>query len=273
MSLSGNGVVSFVRVTVLSAAGTLAMLYFLQSKLLYLPDSRFIVTPDQRGCAYEEVTFESPDGFRLAGWFIPVENPKGVILHCHGNGGNISYNLYVAELARRLGYSVFLFDYRGYGKSEGKITEEGTYWDAEGAWLYLTETKKVPAEDIIVWGQSLGGPIAAWLATFRTVKALILESTFTSFADIGSDVYPFLPVRLLARFDYNTLQYIPEVRCPVLIIHSPDDEIIPCKHGRRLFEAAKEPKQFLETRGTHNEGMMVSTTIYEEGIKAFTTIF
>ena len=142
--------------------------------------------------------------------------------------------------------------------ARGNPSEEGTYSDMAGAWRYLTESRKVPAGQILLYGQSLGGPIAAKLATEKTPAALILDSSFTSFVDIAGHHYPFLPVRWLARFEYNTLEHVKNVRCPVLVIHSPDDEIAPFSQGVALYEAAPEPKAFVKLRGGHNDALFLS---------------
>ena len=123
--------------------------------------------------------------------------------------------------------------------------------------------------EIVIFGRSLGGSIAAWLAKDIKPKALIVESSFTSVRDIGAELYPYLPVRLLSRFDYNTLDYLGQVKSPILIVHSQDDELIPFNHGRRLFEAANEPKEFLQITGTHNEGFVISGKYYEDGLGSF----
>jgi fermentation-respiration switch protein FrsA (DUF1100 family) len=249
--------------------GLLVVLTAFQSRLIYFPQRDIIATPDEIGLSYEDVYFEAPDGVKLSGWFIPAEDSRGVILYCHGNGGNISHHLEFIRIYHRLGLSTFVFDYRGFGRSEGKPTEQGTYLDAEGAWRYLVEDRNIPPTEIIIFGRSLGGPIAARLGRDYKPKALIIESAFTSVRDIAADLYPYLPVRFMSRFDYNTMDYLRGVRSPVLIVHSRDDEIVPFKHGRRLFEAAGEPKEFLEITGSHNEGFMTSGRFYEEGLNFF----
>ena len=192
-----------------------------------------------------------------------------MVLFCHGNAGNMSHRLESIRVFHRLGLSTLIFDYRGYGQSEGKPTEQGTYLDAEAAWRYLVQRQEVDPAEVFVFGRSLGGAIAAWLARGHTPKALIMESTFTSVPDIAAHLYPYLPVRLLSRFHYNAVDYVRQVNCPVLIVHSRDDEMIPFSHGRRLFETANEPKEFLEIRGSHNEGFMTSADRYEEGLASF----
>ncbi len=260
---------SALRAIALSVTGVLALMFFLQSRLVYFPDGQIVATPGDRGMAYEEVMFEAADGVRLAAWYVPSEAGRGVVLFSHGNGGNISYNLPFVEILHRVGLSTFLYDYRGYGRSQGSPSEEGTYSDAEGAWRYLTENRKVPAGQIFLYGQSLGGPIAAKLAREKPPAAIILDSSLTSFVDIAGHHYPFLPVRWLARFEYSTLEHVRNVRCPVLVIHSPDDEIVPFGQGVALYEAAPEPKAFVKLRGGHNDALLLSAGAYREGIDAF----
>ncbi|MGA1869973.1 MAG: alpha/beta hydrolase [bacterium] len=192
-----------------------------------------------------------------------------MVLFCHGNAGNISYLIDTVQQYARVGLSAFIFDYRGYGQSEGKPSEKGTYRDAEAAWHYLVETKQIASSDIIIIGRSLGGAIAAWLATKHTPMAVILEASFTTLPDIGSQLYPYLPVKFLTNFAYNTIDYISHVHCPVLVVHSQDDQMIPIDHGRKLYAAAHEPKDFLEISGGHNEGFFASEEPYLQGLDAF----
>ena len=240
-----------------------------QSRFVYYPTYEIERNPRDIYIEYEYIDFKSTDGTALTGWFIPAPEQKGVILFCHGNGGNISHRLDTISILNKLGLSTFIFDYRGYGQSDGKPSEKGTYNDAEAAWLYLTEERGIPAETIIIHGRSLGGPIAAWLSTKHTPKVCILESTFTSVPDLGSDFYPWLPVRLMSRFHYSTISYIKEITCPILIIHSSEDDLIPYSHGQALFEAAGEPKEFLHIHGSHNDGYVISRERYSAGLKAF----
>ncbi len=249
-----------------------SVIFLLQSRLIYYPNmpSRAVTaTPDQAGLIYERVEFGAEDGVRLDGWFLPAEMPRGVLLFFHGNAGNISHRLESLRIFRDLGLSTFIFDYRGYGRSEGKVSEQGTYRDAEAAWRYLTVERGIPEQSIVYFGRSLGASIAAHLAMTHVPKALILESAFTSAPDVAARTYPFLPVRWLARFQYNAREYLESVTAPVLIVHSPQDEIIRFEHGRALFASANEPKRFLEIRGGHNEGFLVSRKPYVDAIDAF----
>jgi len=246
-----------------------ALLFIFQSHYVYYPERVLSADPSSIGLQFESVSFETADGVKLFGWFIPSQSARGVLLFFHGNAGNISHRLESIQIFHQLGLDVFIFDYRGYGQSEGKPSEQGTYKDAEAAWRYLVEERQTNPSQVIVFGRSLGGVVASWLAQSRTPGALILESTCTSLGDIAATLYPYLPVRLLLRFEYNTAEYLGRVNCPVLIVHSRDDEIMPFSHGRRLFEMAKEPKKFLEITGTHNEGFITSGKRYEEGLNAF----
>lgn len=250
----------------------LLLLYFSQSRLLYypnLPSRQIAASPDSWGMAFESVEIVAGDGVKLHGWFIPAENSHATLLFFHGNAGNISHRLDSLRLFHELQLSVFIFDYRGYGLSGGTPTEKGTYLDAEAAWSYLTDSLATPPQRIILFGRSLGGSIAAWLASRSDAMGLILESAFTSVPVLASEIYPFFPVRWLSRFRYDTLHYLQSVTLPVLVIHSRDDEIIPISHGRKLYDQAAEPKRFLEIGGGHNDGFLRSGNRYTDGLKAF----
>ncbi len=252
--------------------GLVALLVLFQSSFLYFPSGNIEATPKDIGLPFEEVWLRTSDRVKLHSWFVPAEKNRGVVLFFHGNGGNISHRLDSIYTFNRLGLSVFIFDYRGYGQSEGKTTEEGTYRDAEAAWFYLVEKRKIPPGEIVIFGRSLGGSIASWLAQDHIPRALIVESSFTSVPDIGAEIYPFFPVKQISRFEYNTREYLSRVNCPVLIVHSPEDDLIPFSHGEKLFESAKDPKNFLEIRGGHNDGFMVSGGTYKDGLESFFSV-
>ena len=240
------------------------ILYFMQPTFLYCPVQEISNTPDELGMDFEDVAFQTDDGLCLNGWYIPVESSQFTVLFCHGNGGNIMHRLDTINIFYSLGLSCFIFDYRGYGSSEGKTTEEGTYLDVMAAYKWLTEEKKISPDDIIIFGRSLGGSVAAYLAAKVEARALIIESTFTSYVDIGRKFYPYMPVRWFARFSYRTIDYIKDVRCPVMIIHSRNDDIVPFEFGLELYEVANEPKEFVEISGSHNDGFLVSSDIYRK---------
>lgn len=245
------------------------LLFFNQTRLIYYPERFISATPQIRNLSFEDIVFTAGDGEKISGWLIPSQSPKGMILFCHGNAGNISHRLDSIEIMHDLGYSVFIFDYRGYGKSEGSPTEEGTYLDVQAAWNFLVNERQISPSDIILFGRSLGGAVAAWLAVRVKPKACIIESTFTSAKDMASGMMPFFPARLLCRFNYDTRKALQKINCPLLIVHSPDDDIIPFRHGRNLFEAAKEPKTFLQINGDHNSGFLLTGKKYITGLENF----
>lgn len=249
-----------------------AYVYAIQSSLIYypnMPGRNLVATPENIGLTYQDVKFITDDNIKLHGWFIPNNNAKGTVLFFHGNAGNISHRLDSIAIFNSLQLNVFIFDYRGYGQSEGKITEKGTYKDAEAAWNYLNNTLGINEKQIIIFGRSLGASIATWLARKHTPAALVIESGFSSVPAMGQRLYPFLPIRWLAHLKYDTKQYVKNIACPVMVAHSKDDEIIPFEEGREIFEAAPKPKQFLEMRGGHNDGFIISGSTYVEGLKLF----
>jgi uncharacterized protein len=264
----------------LRAAGFLTCIYimltasacFWQSKLVYFPRPGVQATPADAGIYYEDVTLQAADGVKLHAWFVPApDKPRGALLYCHGNAGNISYRVGLVSVFRRMGLDVLIFDYRGYGQSEGKPSEDGTYLDAEAAWDYLVTKRGVRPERIAIFGKSLGGGVAAHLAAEpeRKPGALVLQSTFTSIPDVGAEQFWWLPVRLIARIKYPSLKTLPAIKCPVLVVHSRGDELIPFHHGQQLFAAANEPKEFLEIQGDHNGGWQLSGRAYTDGIQRF----
>ncbi len=244
--------------------------YFNQYYYAYSPKREVAANPFDLKLYFEEVLLKASDGVNLSGWFIPSRNCKEVILFLHGNGGNISTRLTLIDyFNRKIGLSVFIIDYRGYGKSEGRTTEAGTYLDARAAWDYLIVSKKIKPENIIIYGRSLGGPIAARLAGEVGAKLLILDSTFTSMKDIAAEMYPYLPVRRFFKYDYPTISYLKSVKCPLLIIHSSGDDRIPFSHASKLYNNANEPRQVLKISGTHRKNYVKSREVYIEGIKSF----
>ena len=168
-----------------------------------------------------------------------------------------------------MGYYTLAIDYRGYGRSGGRTTEKGIYRDAAAAWSYLTEHRGIAAGDIVVFGRSLGASVAAWLAGRQEPRALIVESSFTSVPDIAQEIYPWLPARWLSRLQHSTQEYIRAVRCPVLVVHSRDDEIIPFHHGESIFSAANEPRSLLAIRGGHNDAFRNDEIAYVGGLRSF----
>jgi len=258
-------------VALLAYAMLVALMWLVQERFIFYPQTGrdIVATPAARGVPYEDVVLRTSDGKQLNAWWIPADKPRGAVLLFHGNAGNISHRIEYALMFRRLGYSTLLVDYRGYGRSTGTPTEAGTYIDADTAWRWLTTTRGVPERDIVLFGESLGGGVASWLAARHPVRALVLASTFTSAVDLGAELYSFLPVRLVSRVRYETLRRLHDVRAPVLVIHSPDDDVIPFRHGRRLFDAALEPKAMLQIAGGHNDGFVFRREEWVATLAAF----
>jgi fermentation-respiration switch protein FrsA (DUF1100 family) len=250
-----------------------ASVYIFQSRLLYFPNvpgRALTATPADIGLTFEEARITTADGIELHGWYVPAGTGAPAVLFCHGNAGNISHRLEWLQIFHDMGLAVLLFDYRGYGRSRGAPDEPGTYRDAQAAWDFLTRSKGVAPARIVIFGESLGGSIAAHLAKdVASAGALILTSTFTSAPDLASQFYWYLPVRLLARFEYPTAEYVSHVRAPTLVIHSRDDEIVPFAHGRKIFERAAGPKEFVEISGDHNAGFLVSGSTLTQGVRNF----
>jgi fermentation-respiration switch protein FrsA (DUF1100 family) len=258
------------------AAGYLVLVglaFAFQDRLLFQPSSAILATPDRAGMDYESVRVGTEDGEELHGWWIPArggeEAARGTLLFFHGNAGNISGRLESVQQFHHLGLNVFIFDYRGYGESSGSPGEDGLYRDADAAWQYLVGTRGLSPSDVVLFARSMGGGPATWLATRTDPRAVILESVFTSVPDIAAHHYPFLPARALARIQFDNLDRVGDLGAPLLVIHSRGDRVVPFEHGRRLYEAASEPKQFLEIEGGHNDGFLVSSDRYLRAIDGF----
>jgi len=239
------------------------------NRFLFHPVKRLEATPAIIGLAYQNVRFTASDGTRLHGWWVPAPFSRGTVLFCHGNAGNISYLIDTIDIYHKMSLDIFVFDYRGYGVSEGDPTEEGTYLDAEAAWKHLVERRRIKPRAIIVVGRSLGGPIAARLCRNKHPRALILESTFTSVRDLAEYYYPDMPVAWLFKDAYDTSAYVSDVHCPVLVIHSEYDEIVPFHMGKELYQTANSPAMFITIEGSHNSGFYTSRDVYISGIADF----
>jgi fermentation-respiration switch protein FrsA (DUF1100 family) len=267
-----SNILSIVVMAAAAYAVVLLALFVFQSRLVFFPDmpSRTVGPgPDSIGLAFEPVEIVTEDGVKLDAWYVPAQQPRGVVLFFHGNAGNISHRLDSLRIFNALNLDTLIFDYRGYGRSEGKVSEQGTYRDGEAAWRYLREKRGIAAAEIVLFGRSLGAAIAAYVASRHTPGALLLESGFVSVPDMAAALSPWMPARRLARIKYPTGEYLKAVSCPVLIVHGRDDEIIPFDQGRKLFERAREPKHFLELRGGHNDGFLVSGRRYLDGLDSF----
>lgn len=232
------------------------LLRWFEHSRVYHPTRQLEASAAELGRPFEDVSFKTKDGIELNGWFFSA-NPdsacsKMVFINCHGNGGNISHRLGLYRALLDIGAAVFTFDYRGYGKSRGRPSEEGTYLDAQAAYQWLRQ-KGFAGRNIIVYGESLGGGIASELCLREETGGLILQSTFTSLPEIGAEIYPWLPVRWMGRIKYDTRSKLPRLKIPVLVMHSRDDDLIGFRHSEQNFAAANEPKLSAELGGGHND--------------------
>lgn len=246
-----------------------ALLYLFQPHFIYYPHKQLLGTPEDIDLAYRDVALQTDDGLSIHGWYIPHPEARAKLLFLHGNAGNVSHRLDSLKIFNDLGLSVFIIDYRGYGRSDGRPSEQGTYKDAKAAWHYLNEQLNKDDQAIIVFGRSLGGGVASWLATQVNTDGLILESTFTSIMDMGKHYYPYLPIPLITRIRYDSLANITAITSPILFIHSQNDQIVPYKYGRALFAKATSEKIFVDITGDHNSGFIVSGKSYTDALDAF----
>ena len=255
---------SFVIYAVIGLLLLNVLMYLQQPHMIFFPMSELDQTPPDWGLEYEDVKLNTADGVQLHGWYIPKRESGQVLLFFHGNAGNISHRRDSIQLFHRLGLNVLIIDYRGYGKSEGKPGEQGLYRDATAAWRYLTEQKGFDPDDIVIFGRSLGGAVAAKLAAGVEARGLILESTMSSARDFARVVFKILSRLVVVRYEFNTAQLIKNVHYPVLVLHSPEDEIMPFHLGQKVYDEANQPKRFVRMRGDHNNGFLLSQPEYQQ---------
>jgi len=265
-------VASVARIAIAAYVGLCLLVYLRQSGYVYYPKPTLQFTPEDYGLPFESLTLTTSDGESLGAWYVPAgDNPREgwSLIFCHGNAGNIGDRVGSIKTFHDLGIHVLIFDYRGYGESTGKPDEAGTYQDALAAWNHLAGEKQVAPKNIVVFGRSLGGAIASWLALQHRPGLLLLESAFTSATDMAARLFPYLPTRVFSRFRYDSLERLPRLDCPVFIAHSPDDDTVPFEHASRLFEAAPSPKTFIEFSGGHNSGGMDADRTYFDAFRSF----
>ena len=250
---------------------TVVLAAVFQDRLIFFPSRVVEITPKIFRLDYEEVEFPATDGELLSGWFVGHPNATYTILYCHGNAGNIGDRVDYLKIFHELELNCFIFDYHGYGNSSGKRPSQSrTSFDVVGAWEYLTKTKNIDPSTIILYGHSLGGGIAGQLFNFHQPRALILDSTFTSLREIARFRYPFFPTNLFLRIRYDTVKQLQtKVHCPVLVMHSRDDDLIPFEQGQKLFTKANKPKDFVALIGSHNSNFLESGEQYKLGLKRF----
>ncbi|NLF56324.1 MAG: alpha/beta fold hydrolase [Candidatus Hydrogenedens sp.] len=251
-----------------AAAGVAGLWVFQESLMFNGRTAEIVQTPGELGWAFEELWLEVPGG-RTHGWWMPLEGARGAVLFSHGSGKNVSHYLDDAEIFRNLGFSVLLYDYGGYGRSAGKASEQRCYADVRAVWGHLTGKLGVSPEKVVLAGASMGGGVTSELAAEVTAGAVVLENTFTSVPDVAGDTLPWLPRFVMTRLQFRNIEKVPRFRSPLLVVHSVDDDTVPFSHGRRLFEAAGQPKEFLQISGSHGGGKFSSGEVYSGGVGAF----
>lgn len=252
----------------LGYAGVCGVIFLRQESFVFFPERALAGTPADAGLRYEPVRLRTADGLALGAWWVPAQRPRGALVFAHGNAGNISHRLDKLAFLHGIGLSVLAFDYRGYGESQGRPSEPGTYRDMDAAVEFVAREKGFPPSRTLYLGESLGGAVAVEAASRRPPAGLILESTFTSVHAMARRYYPWLPARLLLTIRYDSLSRMPDVACPTLILHSPDDDIVPYAMGRELFAASREPKAFADLVGGHNSGGFATSPQAQEALGA-----
>ncbi len=258
--------------------GAFAALYLLaavllrafQQRLLYYPRRELASTPAQLGLDYRDLWLRDHDGQRLHAWYVPARHPRFAVLFLHGNSGNMSAQMDAVSAYHDLGCDVLYMDYRGYGQSDGMPEEQGLYEDADIAWHYLVQELGADPQQIIIVGRSLGGGVATWLAVQHPPRALILEATFVSLPAVVAERFLFPPAYLVMNHTYPSRERLQQIHAPVLVVHSRTDQLIPYRHGQRLFAAAHHPKQMVTLpQGGHRTAFLVCNTEYRAGLQAF----
>ena len=248
-------------------------LWLLQPRMIFFPMRTLVATPAAYGLDHEDVRITTQDGVELHGWLVPAQTRRdrspSTLLFFHGNAGNISHRGDSLAIFAALGLDVLIIDYRGYGNSGGSPSEQGLYRDASAAWRWLRETAQRPAEDIVIFGRSLGAAVAAELAARVDPAGLIVESGFDALPALADYHYPLLARLIPLRFRFPSAEHIARVDAPVLVLHSPDDEIVPYRLGQALYGAASQPKGFVALRGGHNDGFLRSEPGYSRALAAF----
>jgi pimeloyl-ACP methyl ester carboxylesterase len=239
-----------------------------ERRLVFKPADRTVpAPPDYFKLRQRHVRYPSTDGTVLSAWIVPAasRDSSGMwMLICHGNYGNIGYGQRPEfyAFARDAGLNLLAFDYRGFGESDGSADEAGLYQDALASWHYLTDSLGVPPSNIVIFGHSLGSGVATELATRVDAAALVLEGAFTSVIDRGQELYPLLPVRLIGSQRFESLARMPSITEPKLLLHSPEDDVIPFAHSERLLAAAAAPKRLVSVSGGHMDAFSQDKETY-----------
>lgn len=243
----------------------------MEDKFIFYPVSEIGQTPIDAGLPFNDIYFTTSDGVRLNGWFVSHPGANTTLLWFHGNAGNISHRVENIRLLHdKVAINIFIFDYREYGRSEGKVSEEGTYKDGEAALKYLRAREDVEPKRIVFFGRSLGAAVAAEMATRHECLALILETPFASIREMARVTFPFLPIGPFLRTRYDTVEKVKKIKAPLLVLHGDRDDIVPFAQGKKVFDAALEPKEFYTIPGArHNDTYIVGGDAYFTVLKDF----
>jgi len=241
---------------------------YIETRGIFFPEKEIKVYPSVLNLPFEDIYIKTEDGARINGWFIPRSNARYTLLFFHGNAGNIEHRLDKLVMLREAGVNIFIIDYRGFGKSEGRLTEEGFYLDANAAYNYLVNSRKIRPEEIILYGESLGTAVVIDLASKVKVAAIIVEGAFSGGRDMARKIYPFLPAFLFSN-KFDSLKKIKKVQAPKLFIHSINDEIVPFALADKLYQAASAPRELIELIGSHNTAFLDSKEKYVSSIGLF----
>lgn len=241
---------------------------YLERKGIYYPSRQINLYPSSVDLSFEDVYFTTADNLKINAWYIPSDKARFTLLFCHGNAGNIMDRLDKIQLLHRIGMNIFIFDYRGFGKSEGEPREQGLYLDAQAAYDYLIKKLEVDPVGIILYGESLGSTVAIDLARTKQVGGVIIEGGFSSGKDMGARMYPFLPGFIFSNI-FDSISKIRDVRAPLLFIHGREDQIVPLNLAYKLYQRANAPKEFVELPGDHNTFFLDSWQKITSSISAF----
>lgn len=243
----------------------------MEKKLIFFPEKEIVLTPAAVGLPFEDLYLDTADGVRINAWFVPFQGARTTLLALHGNAGNISHRVDLLQaLHREVQVHVLMIDYREYGRSQGTVSEEGTYLDAQAAYDHLIRRSDTDPKRIVVFGQSLSAAVGVDLAGRRPLMGLILEAPFLSVKAMAKEAFPWLPIGGLLKTRYDSLARIGEINAPVLILHGDRDAIVPYAHGRRLFEAARLAKRFYTIRGAgHNDTYLAGGKGYFDAMAGF----
>lgn len=249
-----------------------ALLLIFENKIIFYP-TRYpdgFWDPASVGTPAQDIYFKAEDGVTLHGWFIPAKKPVATLLWFHGNAGNLSHRLDNIQRLASLNLNIFIFDYRGYGRSEGEPNEQGIYKDSQSAYKTVVGLDAVSVDTLFLFGRSLGGVCALETAMHHPARGLILESVFTSSADMSRKIFPFIPLGWAVRSKLDALGRVPHLTLPKLFLHGTRDEIVPYELGRKLFEQAGEPKTFYPIEGAgHNDTYIQGGAEYFNALNHF----